>query len=129
VPARNESGVIATVVGSILATTYDPIEVLVVDDRSTDDTAAIVAGTNDPRLRVVRGERVPAGWYGKPWACLQGYRAAKGDILLFTDADTWHAPELLGRTVAALRRESAALVTVAPLQRCVTVGERVVMPQ
>jgi chlorobactene glucosyltransferase len=78
---------------------------------------------------VVRGERLPAGWYGKPWACIQGYRAAKGDILLFTDADTRHAPELLGRTVAALRREAAALVTVAPLQRCVTFWERVVMPQ
>jgi chlorobactene glucosyltransferase len=129
VPARNESGVIATVVGSILATTYDPIELLVVDDRSTDDTAAIVEGMTDPRLRVVRGERLPAGWYGKPWACVQGYRAAKGDILLFTDADTRHAPELLGRTVAALRREAAALVTVAPLQRCVTFWERVVMPQ
>jgi chlorobactene glucosyltransferase len=129
VPARNESAVIATVVESILATSYDPIELLVVDDRSTDDTAAIVEGMNDPRLRVVRGERLPAGWYGKPWACVQGYRAAKGDILLFTDADTWHAPELLGRTVAALRREAAALVTVAPLQRCVTFWERVVMPQ
>ena len=129
VPARNESAVIATVVESILATTYDPIELLVVDDRSTDDTAAIVEGMHDPRLRVVRGERLPAGWYGKPWACVQGYRAAKGDILLFTDADTRHAPELLGRTVAALRREAAALVTVAPLQRCVTFWERVVMPQ
>src|SRR4026209_1864442 len=105
VPARNESAVIATVVESILATSYDPIELLVVDDRSTDDTAAIVEGMKDPRLRVVRGERLPAGWYGKPWACIQGYRAAMGDILLFTDADTRHAPELLGRTGAALRRQ------------------------
>ena len=129
VPARNESAVIATVVASILATTYDPIELLVVDDRSTDDTAAIVEGVNDPRLRVVRGERLPAGWYGKPWACVQGYRAAKGDLLLFTDADTRHDPELLGRSVAALRQEEAALVTVAPHQRCVTFWERVVMPQ
>jgi len=100
-----------------------------VDDRSTDDTAAIVERFSDPRLRLVKGERLPDGWYGKPWACLQGYRAAKGEILLFTDADTWHAPELLARAVGALQREKAGLVTVAPLQRCVTFWERVVMPQ
>jgi chlorobactene glucosyltransferase len=129
IPARNESSTIATVVGSILATTYHPIELIVVDDRSTDDTAAIVERFSDPRLRLVKGERLPDGWYGKPWACLQGYRAAKGEILLFTDADTWHAPELLARAVGALQREKAGLVTVAPLQRCVTFWERVVMPQ
>jgi chlorobactene glucosyltransferase len=129
VPARNESSTIATVVSSILATTYQPIELLVVDDRSTDDTAAIVERMSDPRLRLVRGERLPPGWYGKPWACYQGYRAAKGEILLFTDADTRHAPELLGRAVGTLRQEAAGLVTVAPLQRCVTFWERVVMPQ
>jgi chlorobactene glucosyltransferase len=129
IPARNEASTIATVVGSVLATTYHPIEVLVVDDRSTDDTAAIVASVRDPRLRLVSGEELPDGWYGKPWACYQGYRAARGEILLFTDADTWHAPELLGRAVGALVSEEAALVTVAPLQRCVTFWERVVMPQ
>jgi len=129
IPARNESRNIATVVGSILATTYHPIELLVVDDRSTDDTAAIVERFSDPRLRLVRGETLPDGWYGKPWACFQGYRAAKGEIILFTDADTRHAPELLGRAVGALLKEGAGLVTVAPLQRCVTFWERVVMPQ
>ena len=129
IPARNESSTIATVVGSILSTTYHPIELLVVDDRSSDDTAAIVESFSDPRLRLLRGEKLPAGWYGKPWACFQGYRAAKGDILLFTDADTRHAPELLARAVGALAKERADLVTVAPMQRCITFWERVVMPQ
>ena len=129
IPARNESSTIATAVGSILATTYHPIELIVVDDRSTDDTAAIVERFSDPRLRLVRGDRLPQGWYGKPWACFQGYRASKGEILLFTDADTRHAPELLARAVGALLREEAGMVTVAPLQRCVTFWERVVMPQ
>ncbi|MDQ3224607.1 MAG: glycosyltransferase family 2 protein, partial [Gemmatimonadota bacterium] len=129
IPARNESSTIATAVGSILTTTYHPIELLVVDDRSTDDTAAIVERFSDPRLRLVSGEELPMGWYGKPWACYQGYRAAKGEILLFTDADTRHAPELLERAVGALVSQQAGLVTVAPLQRCVTFWERVVMPQ
>ncbi|MGZ8391575.1 MAG: glycosyltransferase [Gemmatimonadales bacterium] len=129
IPARNESSTISTVVASILATTYHPIELLVVDDRSTDDTAAIVEGISDARLGLIRGEELPDGWYGKPWACYQGYRAAKGGLLLFTDADTRHAPELLARAVGALISEKADLVTIAPLQRCVTFWERVVMPQ
>lgn len=129
VPARNESLTITTAVQSILATTYHPFELLVVDDRSSDDTAAIVERMRHPRLRLIRGEELPEGWYGKPWACYQGYRAAKGEILLFTDADTRHEPDLLGHAVGALIQEEAGLVTVSPLQRCVTFWERVVMPQ
>ena len=129
VPARNESANIATVVRSILATTYQPFELLIVDDRSTDDTAQIVERLADPQIRLISGEELPDGWYGKPWACVQGYRQARGELLLFTDADTRHHPELLGRAVGALLEERAALVTVSPTQRCVTFWERLVMPQ
>lgn len=131
VPARNEAATIATVVRSVLASTYRPLELLVVDDRSTDDTAALVErlAAEDGRVRLVRGEPLPPGWYGKPWACLQGYRAARGDLILFTDADTSHHPELLARAVGALRAEGADLLTVAPRQLSVTFWERVVMPQ
>jgi chlorobactene glucosyltransferase len=144
IPARNESRTIATVVSSLLASAYHNLEVIVVDDRSTDDTAAVVArvestvdgrqSTRDRRpstvdIRLIRGDSLPPGWYGKPWACVQGYRAARGDILLFTDADTRHDPMLLPHAVGALLERRGALVTVAPLQRCVTFWERVVMPQ
>src|SRR5215207_5018220 len=113
IPARNESRTIETVVRSILASTYHPFELVVVDDRSTDDTASIVErlAAGDARLRLVRGEPLPDGWYGKPWACVQGARAGTGELLLFTDADTRHEPELLGRAVGALRAASADLVT------------------
>jgi chlorobactene glucosyltransferase len=131
IPARNESATIETVVRSVLASAYVPLELLVVDDRSTDDTAAVVERltASDPRVRLVRGAPLPPGWYGKPWACLQGYQAAKGELLLFTDADTRHQPELLARSVGTLRAEGADLLTVAPRQLCVTFWERVVMPQ
>lgn len=130
VPARNEAATIATVVGSILATTYRPFELLVVDDRSTDDTAARVEQlATDSRLRLIQGDELPAGWFGKPWACYQGYRQARGEILLFTDADTSHAPELLEHAVGVLLTERAGLVTVMPRQRCVSFWERIVMPQ
>lgn len=136
IPARNESRTIATVVNSLLTSAYRNLEVIVVDDRSEDDTAAVVAGlgsrasppaTRDPRL--IQGAPLPIGWYGKPWACVQGYRAAKGDLLLFTDADTRHDPMLLPHAVAALLAGRGELVTVMPHQRCVTFWERTVMPQ
>jgi chlorobactene glucosyltransferase len=131
VPARDEAETIQTLVRSILASDYRPFELLVVDDRSIDQTAALVErlAASDPRVRLVRGTPLPDGWYGKPWACEQGFRAAQGELLLFTDADTRHAPDLLGRAVAALRREQADLVTVAPRQLCLGFWERVIMPQ
>ena len=129
IPARNESAVIGTVVSSILATTYRPFELLIVDDRSTDDTAEVVERLADPRVRLIRGAELPEGWYGKPWACFQGYRAAQGELLLFTDADTKHQPELLTQAVGALLEQKAGLVTVSPHQECVTFWERLVMPQ
>jgi chlorobactene glucosyltransferase len=131
IPARNEADTIETVLRSVLGSRYRPLELLVVDDRSTDATAPILQGVaaEDTRVRVVHGAPLPDGWYGKPWACDQGYREARADLLLFTDADTRHHPELLGRAVAALRREQAGLLTVAPHQRCVTFWERLVMPQ
>jgi chlorobactene glucosyltransferase len=131
IPARNESRVITIAVKSILASSYANFELIVVDDRSTDDTALQVSqlATHDPRLMLVRGTELPDGWYGKPWACVQGYRAARGDVLLFTDADTRHEPMLLSHAVGALATGRGSLVTVAPYQRCVTFWERAVMPQ
>ncbi len=131
IPARNESETIATVIRSILASTYDRFELIVVDDRSTDDTAAQVAAiaATDPRLRLVRGDELPAGWFGKPWACAQGAAIATGRYLLFTDADTTHEPDLLGHAVGAMESDGAALLTLTTQQTCVTFWERIVMPQ
>jgi chlorobactene glucosyltransferase len=131
VPARNEEATIETVVRSVLATGYAPMELLVVDDRSTDATARIVRelATRDARVRLVEGDELPGGWYGKPWACLQGARAARGELLLFTDADTRHEPDLLAHAVGALEAERADLVTVAPHQAMHSLWERLVMPQ
>lgn len=131
IPARNEAGTIATVVASVLASSYPDLELLVVDDRSTDGTADQVRqlASADGRLRLVPGSELPEGWYGKPWACHQGAAVATGAILVFTDADTRHEPELLGRAVAALEQARADAVTVAPRQRCLSFWERVIMPQ
>ena len=131
VPARNEADNIARMVRSVLATTYDPVEVLVVDDRSTDETANIVRSLTreDDRVRLIEGAPLEHGWFGKPWACVQGYRAAAGDYLVFTDADTRHEPTLLAHAIGAARQHHADLVTISPRQLCLTFWERVIMPQ
>ena len=131
VPARNEAINIADVVQSVLGSDYDPFEVIVVNDRSTDDTAAIVRGvaSGDSRVRLIEGAELPEGWFGKPWACVQGAREATGELLLFTDADTRHRPELLARAVGGLERHDAQLLTVVPRLQCVSFWERLVMPQ
>jgi len=130
VPARNEEANLPILLDTLLETRYSPVEILVVNDRSTDGTAGVVRGYagRDPRVRLVEGTELPAGWFGKPWACLQGYRAARGDLLLFTDADTRHAPELLGRAVGALQAEARDLVTVMGQMICGSFWERVIMP-
>lgn len=131
VPARNEADNIKEMVQSVLSTAYDPVEILVVDDRSTDETADIVRAlaAEDGRVRLIQGVPLERGWYGKPWACLQGYRAAAGEYLVFTDADTRHEPPLLAHALGAARQHDADLVTISPRQLCLTFWERVVMPQ
>ncbi len=131
VPARNEGRNIERCIRSLLASTYPDFEVVVVDDRSMDSTAAVAerVAKADARVRVVRGEELPAGWFGKPWACWQGYKVARGSLLLFTDADTRHGPALLGHAVAGLRARSVDLVTVLPFQECLGFWERVIQPQ
>jgi chlorobactene glucosyltransferase len=77
----------------------------------------------------VDGQELPNAWLGKPWACHQGVADATGELLLFTDADTRHAPDLLARAVTALQEERADLLTVVGRQIMETFWERLVQPQ
>ena len=128
IPARNEARNIERCVRSVLSTAYSPIEVIVVDDRSTDGTAELVEPAAGKRLKLVRGTEPPQGWFGKQWAMIQGYRAAKGELLLFTDADTKHEPELLPRSLRALETERADLFSVIPRQEMRTFWEKLIQP-
>ncbi|HWL39528.1 MAG TPA: glycosyltransferase family 2 protein [Gemmatimonadaceae bacterium] len=131
VPARNEAHNIARCVASILVTSYPRLELIVVDDHSTDDTARIAtsAARGDARFRVVPNPDLPEGWFGKQWACATGARAASGGILLFTDADTFHSPDLLTRSVNAIRRTGADMFSVAGRQELGGFWEKVIQPQ
>ena len=103
VPARNEEMSIEATVRGFLSQTYGPIEVIVVNDRSTDATGSILERFSDSRLRVISGDEPPQGWLGKPWALHQGSRAASGDIFLFADADILYSPWAVASAVARLR--------------------------
>lgn len=130
VPARNEASHIAACVRAILASAYPALELIVVDDHSTDGTARCASdgAAGDPRLTIVAPPDLPPGWLGKQWACHRGALVAHGDFLLFTDADVRHAPDLHGRLVHASRSTEAALVSVAGFQETGTFWERVVQP-
>jgi chlorobactene glucosyltransferase len=131
IPARNEARNIARCVRSVLASRYPALEVLVVDDHSTDGTAAVArsAAAADERLRILANGDLPNGWFGKQWACATGAREAHSELLLFTDADTEHSPDLLPRAVTALSREQADLLSVAGRQEMRSFWERLLQPQ
>lgn len=138
IPARNEAANIETCVRSLLAQDYPDFEIIVLDDHSEDETRHILTRlaqtlrqsqeSASERLRVLDGRPLPAGWLGKHWACHQLAQAAKGDLLLFTDADTRHAPTMLRDSVSALLAERADLVTAFPREEAVSWGEKLIIP-
>ncbi len=130
VPARNEAAVISGTVARLLAQDYPCFELIVLDDHSTDGTGdlARAAGHGDGRLRVISGADLPRGWAGKNWACHQLAQAARGDLLVFTDADTLWLPGGLSAVVAEQVRTNADLLTVWPTQVTETWPERLVVP-
>ncbi|NTV37803.1 MAG: glycosyltransferase, partial [Anaerolineales bacterium] len=130
VPARNEEHNIVACVTSLLEQDYLDYEVIVLDDHSTDRTLSLLVGlaNEDTRLRVLTGAPLPEGWLGKHWACHQLDRAATGELILFVDADTRHAPNMLTDSVSALLAERADLVTAFPREEVVTWGEKLLVP-
>ena len=132
VPARNEARNIAACAGSLLAQDYPNFELLVLDDHSEDATAEIARGLgvseSGERARLIRGEALPPGWCGKNWACHQLARAARGEFLFFTDADTAHAPGTVSAAIAYARKHRADLVSAWPRLVTVTWSEKLIIP-
>jgi hypothetical protein len=123
VPARNEEALLARCLASLSAQHYGPLEVIVVDDRSTDGTHAIAERM---ARAVVTPSDPPPGWTGKCWAAWQGSAAARGEWLLFVDADAELAPECVAAAMSAAG--DADLLTLLPRARCATLAEAIVQP-
>ena len=121
VAARNEERGIEPALRSVLRQQGERIEVVAVDDRSDDATGAILdrMAAGEPRLRVVHVSELPAGWLGKNHALWLGAQAARGELLLFTDADVVMKPDTVLRAAGYLSAERLDHLTVAP---------RVIMP-
>jgi len=130
IPARNEEEDIVPCLESLRKQDYPAYEILVLDDNSTDRTAERVAevAAKDPRVKLVRGKPLPRGWAGKPYACHQLAAQAKGSWLLFTDADTIHAPTMLSSAMAYAHEHKLSLISGLPLQKTVSFSQRVAVP-
>lgn len=116
VPARDEASAIGRAVESLLAQDYADLELIVVDDRSSDSTGEVVRelAAKDPRVEALRVDALPAGWLGKNHALWRGADRATGEWLLFTDADVIFAPGALRRAVVYATAEGLDHLTLAP---------------
>ncbi len=127
-PARNEAANIADAVACILANQGVEIDLVVLDDGSTDATPDILRAIADPRLRVAEGGVLPPGWSGKQHACAALARQARHELMVFVDADVRLAPDALRRMVGYMQRHDVGLASGFPRQRVVTWSEQLLIP-
>ncbi len=131
VPARDEEANIGPALDAILANRGVELEVIILDDGSTDDTGRIVCerAAADPRVRLLAGEELPPRWSGKQFACWTLARAARHPVLLFVDADVRLAPDCLSRMTGHLEDHGLDLLSGFPRQRTETLAEKLIIPQ
>lgn len=132
VPARNEEGKIGRCLDSLLKQNYPHFEIVVIDDRSTDNTAQIIQSYVDAdekkRIKFIHGKDAPDGWIGKCNALAHAVNYAIGQWLIFTDADTYHKPNSIRDAVYYAANQQADLVSFVPLQELGSFPEKLIMP-
>ncbi|MFZ4827177.1 MAG: glycosyltransferase [Phototrophicaceae bacterium] len=130
IPARNEQNQIGNTLQALTQQTYPHLEVLILDDQSTDATPQIIESFVKQDARFVKhiGRTLPTGWSGKNWACHQLSEYAQGDILIFTDADVEWSPSAVQSLVNEIQTFQSDLTTVWATQTTLTWTERAVVP-
>jgi cellulose synthase/poly-beta-1,6-N-acetylglucosamine synthase-like glycosyltransferase len=129
-PARNEERYVARCLDSLLAQDYSNFEIIAINDSSTDRTGEIMEEytARDPRVVHVDAPAKPEGWAGKNWACYEGYLRAKGEVLLFTDADTEHSSSAMSLAVGQLESQNLDALTAVPKLICNDFWTRITLP-
>jgi glycosyltransferase involved in cell wall biosynthesis len=130
IPARNEEQDLAQTLHSVLHQEEVALEVIVVNDHSTDRTGAIAdsQASADSRVRVIHDPELPAGWLGKCSAMQNGVSLCSGDVLLFMDADITHHPRCFVTALAEMERHELDFLSLFPRMRCVSLCENVILP-
>jgi chlorobactene glucosyltransferase len=130
VPARDEERGIRACLESLLEQDYPEFEVIVVNDHSADRTGELINEIveKNPRLIALEGEDLPKGWLGKPFALYQAFQKAKGEILLFTDADPVFEPNALLTAVCAMQERKLDALTLMPKAEFGSFWERAAQP-
>ncbi len=126
-PARNEAAVIGHTLEALASQGRD-LSVIVIDDQSTDGTAAIARGVEGLNLRVIAGQPLPRGWSGKLWALEQGRMLARTPLILLLDADIALAPGTLAALRAHLLDRRLQLVSLMAHLGMVTFWEKLLLP-
>jgi len=130
IPARDEEANIEACLESLRKQDYPNFEIIVLDDNSIDNTANIVEqiAAKDNRIQLIRGDPLPEGWAGKPFACYQLAKKARGSWLLFTDADTTHVPHMLRGVLALALKFRPSLLSGFPRQLATSLPQKVAIP-
>ena len=130
IPARNEYHNLKRCLDSLINQDYSNIEILVLNDRSTDQTATLVEEyqNKDKRVQLLQGQDLPDGWIGKHWACHQLSEAAKGTIILFMDADTVLSSSIVSKAVLGMNEQNSDLVSLVPGRKANCLIEKLMFP-
>ncbi|MCU0343253.1 MAG: glycosyltransferase [Ignavibacterium sp.] len=128
IPARNEEKNIVRCIECALAQDYKNIEIIILDDNSSDKTYELAASFNLPRLKVIKGKELPSDWLGKNWACHQLANQANGEYLLFLDADVDIKYNVISSAVNELEESNVSLLSVFPTQVIKSFGEHLIVP-
>jgi chlorobactene glucosyltransferase len=129
-PARNEGRYIARCLDSLLGQDYPNFEIIAVNDSSTDRTGEIMKtyAAKDSRIIHIDASPKPEGWTGKNWACYQGYLHTRGELLMFTDADSKHLPSAMSLAVGHLVSQNLDALTAVPRLICNDFWTKMTMP-
>jgi len=129
-PARNEEKFIEKCLDSLIKQDYDNYEIITINDSSNDATGDIIKKYSEkfPKVISVDAKPKPDGWIGKNWACIEGYKKASGDLLLFTDADTAHTSSVISLAVSHLLSLELDVLTVIPRMLCLDKITKITLP-